>query len=140
MKSPAFTMIEALIVLAITALIIGITLPSMSRSERLLGEQQFWRSMRKEWHQSQLRAELNHYPTEIEYDPFTREIIFKWFNGKSRLPVPATLQVVQFDKVEISETGYSRARTQEFRSKINGHRYLMKIQLAWGGYRFEEKK
>ncbi|MBD5806441.1 type II secretion system protein [Limosilactobacillus walteri] len=138
-RRKGFTFLETIIVLGIAALILTITIPPFTRSQQIMMEERFWRLFRREWRQAQLRAEIDQQLTIIRYNKVGGTIYFRWSNGCNEVVIPATLRVVSFGEVVISPTGYTKARTQVFQSNINHHLFLMKIQLAWGGYRIEEK-
>ncbi|MBB1079840.1 type II secretion system protein [Limosilactobacillus sp. STM2_1] len=138
-KRTGFTFFETIIVLGITALILTVTIPSFTRSRQVMAEERFWRLFRREWRQAQLRAEVSQQLTVIRYNKVGETMYFRWSDGCNEIVIPATLRVRSFSEVVISPTGYTRARTQVFQSAINHHLFLMKIQLAWGGYRVEEK-
>lgn len=139
MRKTAFTMVEALVVLGLTALIIGIAAPSLTQSKRVMAEQQFWRLLRRNWRQAQMRAELNHQATRIEHNSTAATIDFYWPGGIQQVKIPGTLKVRRFNNLRLTADGYMRAQTQFFYSDIDRCFYLMKIQLAWGGYRIEKK-
>lgn len=139
MKKPAFTMLEAVIVLGIVALVVGLTMPAMTRDRQAMAEEQFWRNLRHNWRQAQLRAELNQQSTQIKYNVVAQTVEFDWASGQKQVAIPATIKVFRFPKLKMAADGYIKAQTQVFYSELDQHYYLMKIQLAWGGYRIEKK-
>lgn len=140
MKHKGFTFLEAILVLGIAVVVIGLAVPSNVRSRQVMAEERFWHTFRQEWRQAQVRATISHQVTWIEYCRTTNEICFRWNSGKHNIMLPATLEVYRFDDIEMSSTGYVKPQTEIFESKINNHLFFMKIQLAWGGYRIEEKE
>lgn len=136
-------MLESMIALALTALIITFTFPSVTRNHQITAERQFWNSFRQEWREAQVRAKVNHEETAVTYHATDEQIEFSWWQGerpcRRQLNIPETLLVRKFEDFKMHENGYTRPRTQEFQSSINQRTYLMRIQLAWGGYHIETK-
>ncbi|MBB1062633.1 type II secretion system protein [Limosilactobacillus fastidiosus] len=143
MKRCGFTILETIIVLVLTALIVTFSFPSLSRSRQVVAEHEFWNDFRQEWQAAQVRSKTRHIETAVTFDSSSYQIEFAWLEHyqpvKKRLTVPETLLVRKFDDFEMHENGYTKPRTQEFQSSINGTTYLMRIQLAWGGYRIETR-
>lgn len=134
----AFTTIEVVIVLGIIALLLTFTMPNFVHSRQLMMEEQFWRSMRQQWRTAQIAAQLHHQATNVDYDKETQQIIFSTGGHHTEVVVPGTLIVRHFNTIEMHEDGYVRPQTMMFDSQLNDQRYLMKVQLAWGGYRLEK--
>lgn len=143
MKKDAFTMLEAIIILILTAIIITFSFPNLTRSRQVVVEHEFWNDFRQSWQAAQVRSKTKHIETMVTFDPVSYQIEFDWREQrklvKDKLDIPETILVRKFDDFKIHENGYTKPRTQEFQSSINGRKYLMRIQLAWGGYRIEEK-
>lgn len=134
----AFTTIEMVIVLGIVALLLAFTMPNFTHSRQLMMEEQFWRSMRQQWRTAQIAAQLHHQATNVDYDKEAQQITFSTGRHHTEVVVPGTLTVRRFNAIEMHEDGYVRPQTMVFDSRLNDCRYLMKIQLAWGGYRLEK--
>lgn len=135
-------MLETLIVLVLTTLIITFSFPNLTRSQQVVAEHEFWNDFRQAWQAAQVRSKTKQIETMVTFDSESYQIEFCWYDqGKKRdrLSVPETLLVKKFDDFRMHENGYTKPRTQEFQSSINGQTYLMRIQLAWGGYRIETK-
>lgn len=136
-----FTFLETIIVLGIAALLLLITIPNFTKTRQKLAEEQFWRSLRQDWQWAQLQCESKHQYIVIRYDKSGERITFR-INDQTReskvIPIPSTLNVDAFSELYMTPNGYTRPQTQTFRSLIDGHRYYMKIQLGWGGYRIVE--
>lgn len=143
MKKQAFTLLEVLIVLILTALIVSFSFPNLTRSRQVIAEHEFWDDFRQAWQAAQVRSKTKHVETTVTFDPESYRIEFCWREQQQlvsdRLDVPETLLVKKFDSFKMHENGYTKPRTEEFQSSINGRVYLMRIQLAWGGYRIEAK-
>lgn len=139
MKQNGFTALETIIVLGIVTLVIGITISLPIKSRQRMAEEHFWSSLRQEWRQAQVRALTKHQVTWISYNQNTNAIDFRWVAGKDYVSLPSTLKVKWFERFMITDTGYTRARTECFQSDIDQQLYLLKIQLAWGGYRIEKQ-
>jgi competence protein ComGD len=142
-KREAFTILEVLIVLVLSAMIITFTFPSLVRSRQVVAEHEFWNKFQQEWQAAQVRAKTKQIETEVTFDPSAYQIEFYWLEKaqprKDELPVPETLLVRQFDSFKMHEDGYTKPRTQEFQSSINHRTYFVRIQLAGGGYHIETK-
>ncbi|WP_302116818.1 hypothetical protein [uncultured Limosilactobacillus sp.] len=137
-KEKAFTFLESIIVLGVAALLVLITIPNFTKGQQIMAEARFWRLLRYEWRRAQLRAEVDHQYIVIRYNKVGATLYFRGNDGIREIEIPQTLKVICFNEVTISPTGYTRARTQIFKSTVNDRLYRMKIQLAWGGYRLEE--
>lgn len=134
MKKAAFTTIEMVIVLGITAVIFSLVGPRIVTTQERLAEQHFWHQFRQEWRYAQMQAQTNHYGTTIHYAPEKSGIAFTCNFKQQVVTVPPTLQVVAFSDIEIKGDGYVRPQTQEFYSKITNEKYLLVIQMARGEY------
>lgn len=143
MKKEAFTMLETIIVLILTVIIITFSFPNLMRSRQVAAEHEFWNNFRQSWQAAQVRSKTKHTETMVTFDPVNYQIEFDWREQrklvKDKLDIPETILVKKFADFKMHENGYTKPRTQEFQSSINGRTYLMRIQLAWGGYRIEEK-
>ena len=143
MKKEAFTMLETIIVLILSVVIITFSFPNLMRSRQVVAEHEFWNDFRQSWQAAQVRSKTKHIETMVTFDPVSYQIEFDWRDQqklvKGKLDIPETILVRKFDDFKMHENGYTKPRTQYFQSSINWRRYLMRIQLAWGGYRIEEK-
>lgn len=137
-KQVAFTSVEMIVVLGIVAAIYLLLAPNFQPSRQAIGEQQFWHGMRQNWRAAQVAAQVHHQSTLIDYCPETQRIRFTRDNRYTYLDIPPTLEVKPFDMIVIDDTGYTVPRTLHFESRRHHCGYLMKIQLAWGGYRLEK--
>lgn len=134
----AFTSVEMIIVLGLVAILCVTVAPSLQPSRQAITEQQFWHAMRQQWRRAQVAAQLDHQSTIISCHSDTQQVEF-WRDGDaSFLNIPATLRPKRFVTVFIHEDGYAAPQTICFDSTLNHRRYLMKVQLAWGGYRLEK--
>ncbi|MGN1279626.1 MAG: hypothetical protein ACI4T4_02955 [Limosilactobacillus sp.] len=139
MKKPrAFTSIEMIVVLGLVAAIYLVIAPTFRPSSQAIAEQQFWHELRQDWRAAQVAAQVRHQPTIVDYYPNTQQIVFDCDGDRTLLNVPPTIAVTDFDEFIIDNTGYTAPRTIKFRSRLHHCQYLMKIQLAWGGYRLEK--
>lgn len=137
-KLVAFTSVEMIVVLGLVTAIYLMLAPSFQPSRQAIVEQEFWHGMRQNWRAAQVAAQVRHQPTLIDYCPETQRIRFTRDDHRTYLDIPPTLKVVPFDMIVIDGTGYTAPRTIRFKSRRRHCCYLMKIQLAWGGYRLEE--
>lgn len=135
-----FTVLETIIVLAIVAIIVTFSVPEISRSRAYHEEQFFWSELRQNWRAAQLRARHERQVTKIEYEQTSNQIVFMAGQKQDVVHLPGTLKVIRFDQFQMHENGYVKPQTQEFKSSLTGCRYLMRIQLAWGGYHVESIK
>lgn len=139
MTRRSFTLLEAIIVLGVTALIFTITIPQFTQGQQKMQEEQFWRLFRHQWRLAQIRAKTKGYVTKISYLTTDKALYFCSADEKKILYLPSTLKADHFQEFYILQNGYTRARTLRFRSSRNKHYYLVRIQLGWGGYRIEEQ-
>lgn len=134
----AFTSVEMIVVLGLVAVIYLILTPTFQPSRQLIAEQQFWHGMRQNWRAAQVAAQVRHQPTAIDYHPGTQQITFDRGDNKVALNIPSTIETEDFDMIIIDDSGYTAPQTIRFKSRLRHCRYLMKVQLAWGGYRLEK--
>ena len=144
MRKRAFTLLETIIVLSLTVIIITFSFPAITRSQQVAAERKFWNSFCQEWQAAQVRSKVNHTATTVSFDHIDYQIKFAWIDGnqseKKRIDIPETLLVREFTNFKMHENGYTKPMTQKFQSSINHKTYLMRIQLAWGGYHIETKE
>lgn len=134
----AFTSVEMIVVLGLVAAIYLIITPIFQPSRQLIAEQQFWHGMRQNWRAAQVAAQVQHQPTTIDYHPGTQQIVFDRGDHKTALNIPPTIETKDFNLIIIDNSGYTAPQTVRFKSRLRHCWYLMKIQLAWGGYRLEK--
>ncbi|KRL28564.1 hypothetical protein FD27_GL001562 [Limosilactobacillus frumenti DSM 13145] len=132
-----FTVVETIIVLGIVAIIVMFSVPGVSQSCAYHKEQLFWSELRQNWRAAQLRARDERQVTQIEYEQDGNQIIFTAGSKQDVVHLPGTIQVIRFEPFQMHENGYVKPQTQEFKSSLTGRHYLMRIQLAWGGYHVE---
>ncbi|MFR0771744.1 MAG: hypothetical protein ACLSH6_07740 [Limosilactobacillus pontis] len=133
----AFTSIEMIVVLGMVVVIYCLLGPSFNPSRQAIVEQEFWHGMRQEWRAAQVAAQVHHQTTVIDYHPASQQIEFDRTGKITRLAIPSTLKVDRFGRFVIDDSGYTAPQTMRFTSRREHCFYLMKIQLAWGGYRLE---
>lgn len=134
----AFTSIEMIVVLGLVAVIYLVIAPTFQPSWQAIAEQQFWHELRQDWRAAQVTAQVRHQSTTVQHYLSTRQIVFNSDGHRTILNIPPTIEVEPFDMFIIDKTGYAAPQTIEFKSRLKHCRYLMKIQLAWGGYRLEK--
>lgn len=136
----AFTSLEMIVVLGLVMAIYLLITPAFRPSQQAIVEEQFWHSMRQNWRSAQIAAQLQHQSTIINYRPATQQIEFDRAGNKTFLDIPATMEEKEFGEVCIDASGYTAPQTIRFKSNLSQQYYLMKIQLAWGGYRLEKTR
>lgn len=134
----AFTSVEMIVVLGLVAAIYLMLAPNFQPSRQAIAEQQFWHGLRQNWRAAQVAAQVRHQPTIVDDCSETHRIKFERGEHLTYLDIPPTLEVESFDMFVIDDTGYTAPRTIRFKSRRQHCCYLMKIQLAWGGYRLEK--
>ncbi|MCH3922457.1 type II secretion system protein [Limosilactobacillus sp.] len=139
-RRPAFTVIEMVVVLIMVTLLFTLMMPQLSPTRAQLAEQEFWHSMRQNWQRAQATAQIQHRETNIIYKRDNQQILFFTSGRTTIVDIPASMRVVKFGDVRMHSDGYVRPRTFVIDSPSRHRRYLMKIQLAWGGYHLEEEK
>ena len=140
MKRTGFTALEMIIVLGVVALIFCLVTPMMTTSRNCINEQQFWRQFRQEWRYAQVQAQVNHCGTDIHYAREKGGISFICNYHQRLVKVPATIQVTDFDDIEIKADGYVRPQTKEFHSATEHCDYRLTIQMAQGEYDVKKEK
>ncbi|MDF4006733.1 prepilin-type N-terminal cleavage/methylation domain-containing protein [Limosilactobacillus fermentum] len=137
----AFTMVEVVIVLAISALVIVTTTIPYQKRNAELSEEQFWRDVKQRWQEAQTRARVEGKATFIYLTSRSkREIRFEYHTDSGKkvteeVLLPKQLHVASNeDMVKIYKNGYVSPRTWSFVSKATMTNYDMKIQMGWGGY------
>ncbi|WP_267202482.1 type II secretion system protein [Limosilactobacillus kribbianus] len=139
-RRPAFTVVEMIVVLGMVALLFTLMMPQLNPTRTQIAEQEFWHAMRQNWQCAQATAQIRHQGTNIIYDPDNQQILFLADGINTKVNIPSSLEVMRFKDIEMHADGYVRPRTIIFDSPGRHRRYLMKIQLAWGGYSLEEEK
>ncbi|QZN93672.1 MULTISPECIES: hypothetical protein [Limosilactobacillus] len=134
MKRDGFTALEMIIVLGLTALIFCLVTPMMTTSRNRINEQQFWRQFRQEWRYAQVQTQVNHYGTDIHYAKEKGAISFICNYRQRLVKIPATIQVMDFDDIEIKADGYVCPQTKVFHSATEHCDYRLTIQMARGEY------
>lgn len=138
MRRDGFSILEMVIVLLIVSLLLTITFPKSIYSYQRWEQQRFWQGLQQHWQMAQTKAMNLHQTTFITYDMDKREINFSTNNVVSSLKVPKTLKVYGTKKVKIHTNGYIRPCSWRFRNELDSYDYVMKIQMAGGGYRIEK--
>ncbi|WP_295729962.1 type II secretion system protein [uncultured Limosilactobacillus sp.] len=140
MKRAGFTLVEMVIVLGIIGMILLTTTPPLMNGFQKWQHEQFWRELRQEWQFSQTTSMTSHQPTDIFYDPKTREVIFISTNHERTIKVPEQLRVQNAPSRVMKSSGYIQPGTWEFIDLLNHQEVLIRIQMAGGGYRIEKKR
>lgn len=142
----AFTLLETVIVLAIVAFLMLMTLPSAEHSKQKIAERQFWSDLRTQWQAAQTRAKVKHQITFIEPQDESKIIDFYWVdeNGdatvsQAYVKLPPTLVLDSFPDTRMNENGFVNPATARFHSTLDNKKYEMRIQLGWGGFHIVEK-
>lgn len=134
MKAPAFTLVESLIVLMLTAMLMAFFTPQMVKSRQRTAENEFFRRMEAEWDKSTTRARQQGNPCRITIQ--NRHLCF---GNRTAVTLPQTLKPTRFGAIQINGDGFVSPQTEEFTSSIDGRIYRLKIQMGWGGFKIEEK-
>lgn len=69
-------MLEAIIVLILTAIIITFSFPNLTRSRQVVVEHEFWNDFRQSWQAAQVRPKTKHIETIVTFDPVSYQIEF----------------------------------------------------------------
>lgn len=132
-----FTVLETVIVLGIVTVLVIFSVPGISQCRAYNEEQLFWSELRQNWRTAQLRARNERQVTQVEYEQSSNQIVFVADQKRDAVQLPGTLKVIRFEPFQMHANGYVKPQTQEFKSSLTECRYLMRIQLAWGGYHVE---
>jgi competence protein ComGD len=132
MKRSSFTLVETVIVFAIVLLVITLTSPSLTRSRQSAAERQFFTRLKSCWELETNRARNEHRRMSI----FTNDQ--QMIIGNKVVKMPATLSAPDFAVLNVYDDGFTSPHTRVFYSKVDRSRYVVKIQMGWGGYRVEK--
>ncbi|WP_367341919.1 prepilin-type N-terminal cleavage/methylation domain-containing protein [Limosilactobacillus sp.] len=134
MKAKAFTLVESLIVLFITAIIIAFFSPQMTKSRQRAIENEFFQRVETEWSKATTRARETGEPCRI-----TIQNQRMCFGKRESIALPKTLKPTCFGAIQIGEDGFVSPQTEEFTSEIDDRIYRLKIQMGWGGFKLEQE-
>ncbi|MGM9907746.1 hypothetical protein [Limosilactobacillus sp.] len=136
----AFTSVEMIVVLGLVVTIYLVLAPTFQPSRQAIAEQQFWHELRQDWRAAQVGAQVHHQSTVIDYYSDTKQLVFQRNGHRTLLNIPPTIALDEekFNAFIIDDTGYTAPQTIGFKSRLQHCKYLMKVQLAWGGYRLEK--
>lgn len=132
MKRRAFTLVETVIVFAIALLLITLTSPSLTRSRQAAAERQFFTRLKSCWDLETNRARNEKHRLSIYANGQQMNV------GNKVIKIPSTLSTPNFAVLNVYDDGFTAPHTRVFYSKIDRSRYVMKIQMGWGGYRIEK--
>ncbi|WP_295746580.1 type II secretion system protein [uncultured Limosilactobacillus sp.] len=132
MKRSAFTLVETVIVFAIALLIITLTSPSLTRSRQSAAERQFFTRLKSCWDLETNRARSEKRRLSIYANGRQMNV------GNKVIKLPATLSTPNFAVLNVGDDGFTAPHTRVLYSKLDRSRYVMKIQMGWGGYRIEK--
>lgn len=132
MKRDAFTLLESVIVLVIAVLIVMIISPSMNKSRQIAMERQFWTKLHSCWDLEVNKARRHHQRMIIYADGHQMRV------GQEILKMPQTLSTHDFAVLNVHKDGFVAPQTRVLYSSIDHSRYVLKIQMGWGGYRVEK--
>lgn len=134
MKWRAFTLLESLLVLFITAILIAFFTPQMVKSRQRAVENEFFQRVEVEWGKTTTRARQRQESCEITIH--NNQLCF---GNRTAISLPQTLKPTCFGAVKVNEDGFISPQTEVFKSRIDGRIYRMKIQMGWGGFKLEEE-
>lgn len=134
MKVHAFTLLESLLVLLITAMIVTALSPQMIKSRQRAVENEFFQRVETEWSKTTTRARENGESCRI-----TIQNRRMYFGERSSIALPKTLTPTYFGSVYIHDDGFVSPQTEIFQSNIDQRIYRLKIQMGWGGFRIEQE-
>lgn len=134
MKFKAFTLLESLLVLFITAIIVAFFSPQMVRSRQRAVENHFFQQVEGEWAKTTTRARQRGKPCRI-----TIQNNQMCFGQRTTISLPKTLKPTEFGAIQINDDGFVSPQTEVFQSQIDGRIYRLKIQMGWGGFKLEEE-
>jgi len=143
-KRNGFTLIETLIVLALVALMFTFGTMKLNSFREASDEKHFWMQLERAWQQSQARAQNSGKPTAIKLSANKEQLLFhaRDRNGNdddNDIQIPKTIEVRAFKAITMHQNGYVKPQTAKFYSRRTNKMYLMKIQLAYGGYYIEKE-
>lgn len=132
MKQRAFTLVEEVIVLALGAVILALASPQLVRSRQVAAERQFFTRLSAIWTLQTNRARINGRRMRVSANDQEMKV------GETVIELPATLTPTNFACLEIGKDGFVAPHTRVLKSSIDHSRYVLKIQMGWGGYRVKK--
>lgn len=133
-KRHAFTLVEAVIVLAIVAVIFAVTSPVMKKRRQAAAERQFLTHLRLCWDLETNKARVHH--QQIVIKKRGQQMIV----GDKVISIPKTLSANSgFGDLYVGDNGFTAPQTRALFSSIDRAVYIFKIQMGWGGYRVEKE-
>ncbi|KRL02718.1 hypothetical protein [Liquorilactobacillus capillatus] len=132
-KLAAFSLIEMVVVLALSTFVLLLTIKPLDNSISNLQEKIFWQSFKQTWTREIISsAKFNKvYTIEFKHD---RVIFNERNNIKVIVKLPRTLSIRRYELIKVNDTGSISGRTIIVDSSLQGKPYYILVQLGWGKY------
>lgn len=143
-KKQGFTLVESLVVLAISAITILVIIFSTAIvKQNSYGERVFWNVFNEKWNGAIQKSRNDKKIVRVEFSTSNRVIFSSYDNrrlNRDVLPMPQGLKTEKWNEIVINEDGYVKPQTVVWFSENSNTRIWQKFQLGWGTYNFERKK
>lgn len=135
----AFTLVESLLVLAVTTAILGIGVQTFKVTRERQAEAQFFETLVSLFERAKMHTMLGRLVTEINIDD--RKVVYKeTYHQPQTIKMPSTLSVTKTSpKILIIKDEMIAPRRIVLTSSL-GEEYAIKPQLGWGIIHIEKLK
>lgn len=146
-KNDAFTLIEVIIVLGITAAIFLLGFSITKNTKQRLDERQFWKTFDQAW--SQVATESEQMKTNAQIEFYSTKINFIYYSSTTKgykrntkiIKIPTTFKLTSnWATVYFFENGGAKMQSVSYYSSVTKKQYVFIPQIGYGRrYRIEEK-
>ncbi|WP_395318729.1 prepilin-type N-terminal cleavage/methylation domain-containing protein [Fructilactobacillus frigidiflavus] len=140
---PGFTLVETLIVLAISTLIMALLVFLMAMfPQKNIQEKAFWRCFDEQWNSSIQAAKDHGQITDVRVRPDKNIVLFEQFKNNhfeyQRVQMPDGLRPIEVHEIRITDKGFVKPQTLNWYSQNRHCGIHQKFQLGWGIYYCED--
>ncbi|KRM95581.1 hypothetical protein FC19_GL001717 [Liquorilactobacillus aquaticus DSM 21051] len=132
-KQSAFSLAEILVVLALSAFTLLLTVSPLENSINGLQEKIFWQSFKQTWTNEIISSSKFKKVHTIAFK--NNKIVFSEKNNrKVMVRLPKTMSIRRYESISVNDTGSISGRTIIVDSTLQDKPYYIMIQLGWGKY------
>ncbi|WP_311408319.1 hypothetical protein [Liquorilactobacillus uvarum] len=132
-KQPAFSLIETIVVLALSVFTLLLIARPLESSISVLQERIFWQSFKQTWTREIISSTKFIKVHTIIFK--NKKIIFSEQNNKKvTVELPKTMTIRRYESINVNDTGSISGRTIIVDSTLQDKPYYILIQLGWGKY------